>query len=122
MKLASNPQTTKTADFPSSAHISQISQGVCIISIRKKPGQPPALGGWVGAQENAKGAELWVLWKPLLHRHPVPVRCGGWGKGKACWAFWRNLEIQAERSRSYEGRLRENSVTSLQEEDGVWQM
>lgn len=36
MKLASNPQTTKTADFPSSVHISQIRQGVFIISIRKK--------------------------------------------------------------------------------------
>lgn len=70
MKLASNPQTTKTADFSSSVHISQISQGVFIISIQRKS-QASHLP--LGEQENSRGAALWVLWKPLPRWHAVPL-------------------------------------------------
>lgn len=130
MKLTSNPQTTKTADFPSSAHISQISQGVFIISIRKKrkkkPGQPPALGG-EGNKKIPKVQRHGCCGRPFgigVLFLPVSLQMWALEKGQGLLGplekvIWRSKQKDLE---GIKGCLTVNSPTLLQKEDVVWQM
>lgn len=92
VKLASNPQTTKTADFSSTASgHSQISQGVFSISSGGTPGQ---LLGSLGVPRKPPNSGCQALGSCMIPPCPSSVcpSAKGFVRGTLKKKFWRSPE------------------------------